>query len=485
MTRTKFRRWWRLFTVRGWILTAVIGLAALAMSTAGYTAHLIQDLRVEARVDDELRASAEEFRLLAESGVDPATGEPLGSPTDLVRVATGRQVPGSNGGVLGIVDGRAVYTSSVAPLDLGADTEFEDTLRPLTEEDEPVVETIRTAQTTYRVAVIPAHGEGGREQDGGEQAALALAYDLDAEKRDFSEIFWVYAAVSAGSLGVVALVGWAVAGRLLRPVRVLADSARRIGREDLSERIPVTGEDDLAEMTRSVNEMLERLDGAFAAQRQLVNDVSHELRTPLTVISGHLQVMDTADEADVREARDLTLDEVQRMNRVIDDLLTLATAEHPQFLRPEPTEAEALTEEIFEKVTGLGGRSFSLESHARGPVVVDRQRVTQAVLQLAANAVKFSEPDSAIVVGSRAVGGDIELWIRDEGPGIREEDREKIFERFGRAEPSKPGAGLGLPIVAAIAQAHGGEVRCDSEVGKGSTFTLRLPRSGPAGVAAD
>ncbi|MBP2318625.1 sensor histidine kinase [Nesterenkonia lacusekhoensis] len=481
MTRTKFRRGWRLFTVRGWILTAVIGLAALAMFTAGYTAYLIQDLRVEARVDDELRASAEEFRLLAESGVDPATGEPLGSPTDLVRVATGRQVPGSNGGVLGIVDGRIVYTSSVAPLDLRADPEFENHLRPLTDQDEPVLETLQTAQTTYRVAVIPAH-DG---QDGGEQAALALAYDLDAEKRAFSEIFWVYAAVSAGSLGVVALVGWAVAGRLLRPVRVLADSARRIGREDLSERIPVTGEDDLAEMTRSVNEMLERLDGAFAAQRQLVNDVSHELRTPLTVISGHLQVMDTADEADVREARDLTLDEVHRMNRVIDDLLTLATAEHPQFLRPGPTDAEALTEEIFEKVTGLGGRSFSFESHARGPVVVDRQRVTQAVLQLAANAVKFSGPGSTIVMGSRAVGDGIDLWVRDEGPGIREEDRERIFERFGRAEPSKPGAGLGLPIVAAIAQAHGGEVRCTSEVGKGSTFALWLPRSGPGVVAAD
>ena len=472
MTSTRSRRWWRLFTVRGWILTAVIGLAALAMFTAGYTAHLIQDLRVEARVDDELGASAEEFRLLAESGVDPATGEPLGSPADLVRVATGRQVPGTNGGVLGIVDGRIVFTSSVAPLDLHADPEFEDTLRPLTQEGEPVLETIRTAQTTYRVAVIPAH-DG---QAGGEQAALALAYDLDAEKRAFSEIFWVYAAVSAGSLGVVALVGWAVAGRLLRPVRVLASSARRIGREDLSERIPVTGEDDLAEMTRSVNEMLERLDGAFAAQRQLVDDVSHELRTPLTVISGHLQVMDTADQADVEEARDLTLDEAQRMNRVIDDLLTLATAEHPQFLRPEPTQVEALTGEIFEKITGLGERAWSLEAYARGRVVVDRQRVTQAMLQLAANAVKFSEPGSTIVVGSRTVPDGVELWVRDEGPGIWEEDRERIFERFGRAESSKPGAGLGLPIVAAIAQAHGGEVRCDSEVGKGSTFTLWLPR---------
>lgn len=481
MTSTRSRRWWRLFTVRGWILTAVIGLAALAMSTAGYTAHLIQDLRVEARVDDELGASAEEFRVLAESGVDPSTGEAFESPSELVRVATGRNIPGSNGGTLGIVEGEIIFTSEVAPLQLQHDPEIEEALRPLARQGEPVLETVQTEETTYRVAMIPAH-DGEQE---GEQAALALAYDLSAERREFSEIFWVYAAVSAGSLGVVALVGWAVAGRLLRPVRVLANSARRIGREDLSERIPVTGNDDLADMTRSVNEMLERLEGAFDAQRQLVNDVSHELRTPLTVISGHLQVMDTADEPDVQETRDLTLDEILRMNRVIDDLLTLATAEHPQFLRAEPAEMSALTDGIFEKVTGLGERSWSLESRAQGQAVVDRQRVTQAMLQLAANAVKFSEPGAVIAVGSRAVEDSVELWVRDEGPGIGEADRERIFERFGRVDSSKSGAGLGLPIVAAIAQAHGGEVRCDSELGKGSIFTLRLPRSGPGVVAAD
>ena len=102
MTRSTSRRWWRLFTVREWILAAVLGLAALAMSTAGYTAHLIQDIRVEARVDDELQASAEEFRVLAESGVDPTTGDPFDSPEELVRVATGRHIPGSNGGTLGL-----------------------------------------------------------------------------------------------------------------------------------------------------------------------------------------------------------------------------------------------------------------------------------------------------------------------------------------------------------------------------------------------
>lgn len=474
MTRSTSRRWWRLFTVREWILAAVLGLAALAMSTAGYTAYLIQDIRVEDRVDDELQTSAEEFRVLAESGVDPTTGDPFDSPEELVRVATGRNIPGRNGGTLGLVDGRIVFTSQVAPLQLQEDPEIEPALRPLAQAGEPVLETVQTEQTTYRVAVIPAHaGEDAAE----EPAALALAYDLSAEKREFSEIFIVYAAVSAGSLGVVALVGWVVAGRLLTPVRVLANSARRIGREDLSERIPVTGNDDLAEMTRSVNEMLERLERAFSAQRQLINDVSHELRTPLTVISGHLQVMDVGDEGDVRETRDLTLDEIIRMNRVIDDLLTLATAENPEFLRPERVELGVLTDEVYEKATALGDRAWTVDQRGRGHVMLDRQRITQAMLQLAANAVKFSDEGSVIAVGSRLTQGGVELWVRDEGTGIGEEHQATIFERFGRVDPSKPGAGLGLPIVAAIARAHGGEVGCDSELGKGSTFTLRLPRT--------
>ena len=195
------------------------------------------------------------------------------------------------------------------------------------------------------------------------------------------------------------------------------------------------------------------------------------------MISGHLQVMDVGDEGDVRETRDLTLDEIIRMNRVIDDLLTLATAENPEFLRPERAELGVLTDEVYEKATALGDRAWTVDQRGRGRVMLDRQRITQAMLQLAANAVKFSDEGSVIAVGSRLTQGGVELWVRDEGTGIGEEHQATIFERFGRVDPSKPGAGLGLPIVAAIARAHGGEVGCDSELGKGSTFTLRLPRT--------
>lgn len=151
------------------------------------------------------------------------------------------------------------------------------------------------------------------------------------------------------SVLVVGLVGWLVAGRLLNPVRVLATAAHRISREDISERIPVSGSDDLAQMTRAFNSMLDRLQGAFRAQDQLVHDVSHELRTPLTIVRGHLEVLDVGDRDDVVATRELTLDELARMNRVIDDLTTLAQADHPGFLRTAPVEVGKLTDEVYDK----------------------------------------------------------------------------------------------------------------------------------------
>lgn len=473
------RRSLRPLTVRGWIIVALIGLAVLALTTAGYVAYLIQESRVEARVDESLLAQAEELRVLADNGVDPETGERFDSPEDLIREATGRTVPARNGGTLGLVDGALAYTSPVAPISLEDDAELVRALEAM-DTQEPVFRTVTTETTVYRVAYVPvaAVTEEG-EEPGPASASLGLAYDLSAEKRAFSEIFLIYAAVSAALVLVISAVAWVVAGRLLRPVRVLADAARSIGREDLSERIPVRGNDDLAEMTRSVNGMLERLEAAFSAQRQLANDVSHELRTPLTVISGHLEVMDLEDREDVRETRALSLDEIGRMNRVIDDLLTLATTEHPEFVRPEPTELGPLMDDVFEKVSALGPQQWVLERRAGGQADLDRQRLTQAVLQLAANAVKFAPEHSTVHLGSRRIPDGVEFWVRDEGPGVAEENSRRIFERFERVDSSVQGSGLGLPIVEAIARAHGGQARCESVLGEGASFVLRLPAERP------
>ena len=465
-------------SVRARILAAVVGLAALALVVAGYTAFVIQQLQVEARIDAELEADAEQFRVLHEVGVDPGTGESFASPADLVRTAMERIIPTRNEGILGMVDGSVAFTSPVSPVQLEEDAEFIAALSDYAVSQRASFTTIETSTTTYRAAIVPVHAAGvAEDMDGNdhEAAAFVMAYDISAEKGVFSEGFVIYAGIAVLSLLVVGLVGWLVAGRLLHPVRVLATTARRIGREDISERIPVAGSDDLAQMTRAVNAMLDRLEGAFRAQDQLIHDVSHELRTPLTIVRGHLEVLDVGDRDDVVATRELALDELNRMNRVVDDLTTLAQAEHPEFIQPKPVEVGTLTDEVYDKARGLGQRRWLVDGRAEGAALLDRERLTQAWLQLAANAVKFSPPDSVISMGSSVHNGEIRLSMRDQGRGIAPEDITRIFDRFERTDASAAGSGLGLPIVEAIAAAHQGRVEVDSAVGAGTTFTIVLP----------
>ncbi|MGJ9405345.1 sensor histidine kinase [Nesterenkonia aurantiaca] len=496
--RPRSPRGWRpvRFNVRARILAAVVGLAALALAVAGYTAFAIQQAQVEGRIDAELAADAEQFRVLHEVGVDPGTGEPFTSPAELVRTAMERIIPTRNEGVVGLIDGQVAYTSPVTPVRLEEDEQLLRALESHALSDRATVVTIETDTTSYRTAIVPVQGSVAAEayDSGAEESAegppeestdgiaeqpqvgaLVLAYDLAAEKRVFSEGFLIYAAVALLSLGVVALVGGAIAGRLLHPVGVLASSARNIGREDLSERIPVTGKDDLAEMTKAVNEMLDRLEASFQAQDQLIHDVSHELRTPLTIVRGHLEVLDAGDPEDVTSTRALTLDELSRMNRVIDDLTTLAQAGRPDFIQRALTDVGTLTDEVYDKALALGRHRWIVESRAEGAAWVDRERLTQAWLQLAANAVKFSAPGSVIALGSELTADQMRIFVRDQGRGIAVGDQERIFRRFGRTDPSTPGSGLGLPIVRAIAQAHAGRVDLDSAPGVGACFTVVIP----------
>ena len=468
-------------SVRARILAAVVSLAALALTVAGYTAFVIQQIQVETRIDAELEADAEQFRVLHDVGVDPGTGEGFASPADLVSTAMERIIPTRNEGIVGMVDGEVMYTSPVSPVKLEEDAELMDQLAEYAVAERASFTTLQTSTTTYRTAVVPVHASGsGQDADGGdsEVAAFVLAYDITAEKAVFSEGFVIYAGVALLSLLVVGLVGWLVAGRLLHPVRVLATRARRIGREDISERIPVTRSDDLGEMTRSVNAMLDRLERAFRAQDQLIHDVSHELRTPLTIVRGHLEVLDVGDRDDVVATRELTLDELQRMKPA--SSMTSPPWRRPtthEFVQPTPIALGTLTDEVYDKSRGLGDRRWLIDSRAEETALLDRERLTQAWLQLAANAVKFSPPDSVISMGSSVSDGTIRLSMRDQGQGIGPEDRERIFERFTRTDTTAAGSGLGLAIVEAIAVAHGGNTEVESTLGAGATFTIVLPHS--------
>ncbi len=199
--------------------------------------------------------------------------------------------------------------------------------------------------------------------------------------------------------------------------------------------------------------MLERLDSGFTAQRQFLDDAGHELKTPLTVLRGHLELLDYNDPIELVETRDLLLDEVDRMSRLVGDLILLAKTRRPDFLVLVDVDLDHLTRALLAKARALGERDWQLDATGRARAVLDEQKLTQAVLQLADNAVKHTDPGDTIAIGSARERGRIRLWVRDTGDGIAPADREAVLERFGRSRvrPGDAGFGLGLSIVRAIA----------------------------------
>jgi signal transduction histidine kinase len=288
-----------------------------------------------------------------------------------------------------------------------------------------------------------------------------------------------FAYVEAVSLVVIALVGWLVAGRLLAPVRLVRQTAQQISETDLTRRIPAHGRDDVSELARTFNAMLDRLEDSFATQRQFLDDAGHELRTPITIVRGHLELMGPDDDpAEHADTRALVLDELDRMSRLVDDLVTLAKAERPDFLRRGPVQLRGLVEDMYEKARAIAPRTWQLAATADGTVYADRQRLTQALVQLADNAAKHTTAGDRIVIGSTAAEGVVRLSVSDTGPGVDPADTGRILARFARGADSGhrgDGSGLGLAIVRAIAEAHDGRVTLDSPPGGGATFTLEIP----------
>lgn len=156
-----------------------------------------------------------------------------------------------------------------------------------------------------------------------------MAYDRQAEHAGLADNYRTYALVALGAVVLIRLLGFLIVSDLLRPVALLRSAVSQIGSSDLSRRIKVVGNDDLAVLTASVNGMLDRLEHAFASQRELLDDVGHELRTPLTVVGGHLELMDPHDPEDAAQVRALALDELDRMNALVEELVTLAKARRP------------------------------------------------------------------------------------------------------------------------------------------------------------
>lgn len=469
-------------SIRTRIITLVILLTALALAVSGFTLYALQRANTLSRVDDYLLKVEEELKILAQDGVDPVTGQQFTGPSEVLRTYLERNVLAMNEGQVGVVAGKIRWTAAEGvTLRPENDAEMMAQLVPLAGRDQVSRGQIQTAAGRYVYLVVPLHftalGEAPEAR-----GALIHVHDLDIEQAVISETVRQYAIVALGALALVSVLVWLVVGRLLRPIEWLRKTTQSIGETDLTTRIPVQSRDDLGGLTMSINGMLDRVQHSVESQRTLLDDVGHELRTPITIVRGHLELLDPYDPADVSATRDLALDELKRMSTLVNDLLLLATATRPDFIQPQWVDVASLLDSTFDKARALGPQRWRIAAMTAGECWLDETRITQAWLQLAANAVKYSEPDTTIALGTRITRGELHVWVADEGIGISEDELAKVRQRFGRARAATAradGAGLGLSIVETIVAGHGGRLQIDSRPGAGSTFTIIVPITTP------
>jgi signal transduction histidine kinase len=459
--------------------TRILGWYVLLLAVALASALLIQRSylldQVVSDADLALDQEVGEMRQLA-GGVDPDTGEPFaGDVRAIFDTYFERNVPLVDEVVVTFVDGEPYKTGITGPRLEGSEL-----LDRWAAVSTPVRDQIDTSDGPIRYLAVPL-------VDGDTTGGVFVVAVLLGPQIQAVEGVVRVGAVVLGSIFVLAsVVAWLAAGEVLRPVRLVTEAAQEISESDLSQRIPVDGDDEVAQLARTFNEMLERLEEAFETQRQFVDDAGHELRTPITVIRGQLELM-SDDPVERKETIDLVTDELDRMSRIVEDLLALARSEQPDFIETRPIDLVEFLEELSMKASALAGVEVPVVASNPGVFEGDRQRLTQAVMNLTRNAFEHGPQGVEVGIGGLTDATETRIWVSDDGPGIPPEVQERLFERFYRGRQGRrttQGAGLGLAIVRAIAEGHNGSVELESGP-SGATFSIVLPLRGASDGVED
>jgi two-component system OmpR family sensor kinase len=346
--------------------------------------------------------------------------------------------------------------------------------------------TVKTESENFRVLALPLPSGLG---------SVAIAQSLNDLDRTLSRLQWLFFFIGFVIVGLIALASRSVIKVGLKPLSQVEETAEKIAAGDLSARLPEAKPNtEVGRLTTSLNTMLARIEESFALRknsedklRRFVADASHELRTPLTAIRGfaelHRQGAVTG-EADTKQLLSRIEGESIRMGSLVEDLLLLARLDQAREMAHLPVDIAQVTKDAVASAQVAGpDHEISLSGNLDELYTLgDQHRIHQVVANLLANARTHTPAGTQIAV-SIAEGSDgVRIAVSDNGPGLSEDDQKRIFERFYRADSSRvridgEGSGLGLSIVDAVMKAHGGSVTVDSEVGKGSTFTLFFPQA--------
>lgn len=486
------------------ILAMTTGFVALALLVTVVALRQVLVTETAVVTDRSLRTQGQELsRLLADA--EPAAGESLPELTERVLAdyyAT--EVTSSNKTMTVIADGGIV--ASVGPSLVGLsptateliETAGSDEADGTVQSDSTVLADsavladgtvladglsergpLRLLARPVEIVSVPVGSAeaGPGLQEGPQQGHLVIALSTEEQQGFIDRAFRDAMLVALGTLLVIFPLAWLVAGRFMRPIELLADTAQDITAQELSQRLPTQGTAEIAHLIESFNAMVDRLETAVQEQRRFLNDASHELRTPLTVMRGHLEVARRDPEKAI-DASSVALTELDRMGRIVDDLLVLARAKQIGFLRAGPVDSDDFLSSILARVSGMSDHRWVVDAMPLGVLRADVQRLDQIMLNLCVNAARHTPSGGEIGIGAELATDHFRMWVRDTGEGIDEAEHERIFDRFHRASSNRHsggGAGLGLSIVRAVAEAHGGSVSVDSAPGKGSRFTVIIP----------
>jgi two-component system OmpR family sensor kinase len=344
----------------------------------------------------------------------------------------------------------------------------------------PIFQDVSRLGARLRVLTVPL--VASNRQEGILQVATHMDV-VNATQQTLLEVLLIGTSVAIVAAGLAA---WVSSRQAIHPLDNVTKAALQItSADDLSRRIPYKGspKDEVGQLVAAFNQTLSRLENLFSTQRRFLADVGHELRTPLTVIKGNVGLMRKIKEFD-EESLVTIEDEVDRLTRMVGDLLLLAQAESGKIpLAHEVVELDTLLLEVLNQMQVLAHEKVKLNLGDIDQVLVcgDRDRLKQVMVNLVGNAINYTPKGGEIVVGLGKVAERAQLTVTDNGPGISPEDLPHIFERFYRSEKSRTrqrdgkGFGLGLSIAYWIVRNHGGRIEVSSTIGKGTTFCVWLP----------
>ncbi|RJP46596.1 MAG: HAMP domain-containing protein [Anaerolineaceae bacterium] len=295
-------------------------------------------------------------------------------------------------------------------------------------------------------------------------------------------LFFLYSGLGVALFAL--LLGILLSRTISRPIRELTRATHAVSEGDLDQQVPVRSRDEIGELARAFNKMSAELSRSVNARRQMTADIAHELRTPLSLILGHAEAIHDGVLPPSPENFEIIREEAARLDHLVDDLRTLSLADAGELtIQPQTISPARLLEEVatlYRFQTQTKNLSIDLDIASSLPdLEVDPGRMTQVITNILDNAVRHTPEGGTITLAARGTSDGVALSVRDSGPGLSTDDLPRIFDRFYRADESRVryegGSGLGLAIAKSIVLAHGGQVRAESEQGKGLEIIITLP----------